>query len=322
MKLYATLSPNCAKPQLLKEMFDNGMSGVRLNLSHVGLRASAPLLDALHQAEELAGKKAELIIDTQGPEIRIGAPGQTLVFEEGADAVFGEGGIPVPEIVIPFLKEGQEILLDDGKIQLFMKDGSAALVTRGGSFSGKKSMALPGAAIYPPTLTPEDLENISFAAEAGVTGLLQSFVRGKDDLAAVRSALDAAGGQDIKILAKVENADGIAHLDELIEGSDIVVIARGDLGNSMPLCKLPAAQKRIAAACRKAGRPFIVVTQLLSSMEERAVPTRAEVNDIFNSVLDGAYGLMVTGETAAGKYPAEVMKYLKNTAEEAEMFMK
>jgi len=327
MEFYATLSPNCAKAELLKEMFDNGMTGIRLNLSHVSLAESAPLLAELHRAEEMAGKKADIIIDTQGPEIRIGAAGQTLVFEEGFEVLFGEGGIPVPEIVVPFLKPGQEILLDDGKIQLFIEESNssedcddlrtAARVVRGGSFSGRKSMALPGASVYPPTLTEADLSNIAVAKKFGVTGLLQSFVRGKSDLDAVRRALDSAGGEDIKIYAKVENADGTAHLGELIEGSDVVVIARGDLGNSMPLWELPAAQKHISEACRAAGRPFIVVTQLLASMEERAVPTRAEVNDIFNSVLDGASGLMVTGETAAGKYPAEVMKYLKNTADAA-----
>lgn len=322
MEYYATLSPNCAKADLLKDMFDNGMTGIRLNLSHVSLEDSAGLLNELHKAEALAGKKADIIIDTQGPEIRIGAAGHTLVFGEGDKIRFGEGGIPVPEIVLPFIKPGQEILLDDGKIRLEVGEDGRALVTRGGSFSGRKSMALPGAPVYPPTLTEADLANIAVAAEFGVTGLLQSFVRGRADLEAVRKALDSAGARHIKIYAKVENTDGVEHLNELIEGSDVVVIARGDLGNSMPLWKLPAAQKRIEEACRKAGRPFIVVTQLLSSMEERAVPTRAEVNDIFNSVLDGASGLMVTGETAAGKYPAEVMKYLNNTAEEALRFKK
>ena len=326
MEYYATLSPNCGKPALLLKMFENGMTGVRLNLSHVSLKDSEDLLGALREAEAVYGQKASVIIDTQGPELRVGAGGVRLDFPEGEAVVLGEGGVAVPEIALPFLLPGQEILLDDGKIQLFIEECSksggcvssaSARVTRGGSFSGRKSMALPGASVYPPTLTEADLANIAVAREFGVTGLLQSFVRGKDDLAAVRSALDAAGGRDIKIYAKVENADGIAHLDELIEYSDVVVIARGDLGNSMPLWELPAAQKHIASECRKKSRPFIVVTQLLSSMEERAVPTRAEVNDIFNSVLDGASGLMVTGETAAGKYPAEVMLYLKNTAAEA-----
>ena len=200
MEYYATLSPNCAKADLLKDMFDNGMTGIRLNLSHVSLEDSAGLLNELHKAEALAGKKADIIIDTQGPEIRIGAAGHTLVFGEGDKIRFGEGGIPVPEIVLPFIKPGQEILLDDGKIRLEVGEDGRALVTRGGSFSGRKSMALPGAPVYPPTLTEADLANIAVAAEFGVTGLLQSFVRGRADLEAVRKALDSSEG-DICIVS-------------------------------------------------------------------------------------------------------------------------
>lgn len=327
MKIFATLSPKCAKPQILTRMFDNGMTGVRLNLSHVSLKDSGPMLEALHEAERICKKKADIIIDTQGPELRIGAKDTTLDFPEGETLVLGCGGIAVPDISLPFLLPGQELLLDDGKIQLFVEktgqkgsSGEAyvhAAVTRGGSFTGRKSMTLPGAGIYPPALTEADMENIAAASDSGVTGILQSFVRGKDDIKTVRTALDDAGANNIKIYAKVENADGMANLSELIEYSDTVVIARGDLGSSMPLWKLPAAQKHIAKACRKAGRPFIVVTQLLASMEEHAVPTRAELNDIFNSVLDGASGLMVTGETAVGRYPAEVIRYLALTAGEA-----
>ena len=168
-----------------------------------------------------------------------------------------------------------------------------------------------------PTLTDSDLKNIGLAAEYGVTGVMQPFVRNKEDLLTVREALEKAGAAHIEIFAKIENLQGVAALEELLPYCDHVVIARGDLGNAMPLWKLPGMQKEIAAKCRAAGKPFMVVTQMLDSMHERAVPTRAEVLDIYNAVLDGAASLMLTGETAAGKFPVESMEYLVKTGEEA-----
>jgi pyruvate kinase len=167
-------------------------------------------------------------------------------------------------------------------------------------------------------MTQADLENIRRAKEFGVTAVMQPFVRSKEDLMEVRSALNEAGCSNIRLFAKIENLNGLSKLDELIPCCDEIVIARGDLGNAMQLWELPAAQKRIAAACRKAGRDFMVVTQMLDSMTHRQVPTRAEVSDIFNAVLDGAASVMVTGETAAGDYPDLVIRYLANTVREAE----
>ena len=151
----------------------------------------------------------------------------------------------------------------------------------------------------------------------GVTHILQPFVRGKKDLDTVRAELDKRGLHHVRIMAKIENALGLEHLDEIIAHADEVCIARGDLGNSMPLWELPRVQKDISARCVKAGREFCLVTQLLWSMEQRSVPTRAEVADIYNGVLDGASSLMLTGETAVGKYPLAAMEYLVKTAHTA-----
>ena len=147
-----------------------------------------------------------------------------------------------------------------------------------------------------------------------MTHILQPFVRGADDIHTLRRAMAQAGLEQGKIMAKIENQRGLEKLDEIIQAADIICIARGDLGNSMPLWQLPSAQKRIARACRAAKKPFFVVTQLLWSMQQRAVPTRAEVSDIYNAVLDGSCALMLTGETAAGSYPVEAMDYLVKTA--------
>ena len=168
-----------------------------------------------------------------------------------------------------------------------------------------------------PALTETDLSNLALAEEYGVTGVMQPFVRSRADLEQLRAALP----EGLRLFAKIENLEGVAQLEELIGACDEIVIARGDLGNAVPLWELPPLQKRIAAACRRAGRPFMVVTQMLASMEHSAVPTRAEVSDVCNAVLDGAASVMVTGETAAGEYPVEVIRYLVNTVRAAEKLL-
>ena len=192
-----------------------------------------------------------------------------------------------------------------------------ARVVRGGLIKSGKSLAIEGKAVPMPTLTESDRKNIRAAVSYGITGVMLPFVRNKEDLLALRGALKEAGAGEIQVFAKIENMQGVESIKELLPYCDHVVIARGDLGNDMPLWKLPGVQKRLARECREAGKPFMVVTQMLDSMHERAVPTRAEVLDIYNAVLDGVSSLMLTGETAAGSYPAQAVEYLVNTGEEA-----
>ena len=170
-------------------------------------------------------------------------------------------------------------------------------------------------------MTEVDRENISTAMKYGVTAVMQPFVRDRRDLETVRATLDASGGASIRLFAKIENMEGVSNLDDLIPACDEIVIARGDLGNAMPLWELPRVQKIISSECRKANRKFMVVTQMLASMEHRAVPTRAEVSDIFNAVCDGAASVMVTGETAVGEHPVETIRYLANTVREAQRYL-
>ena len=171
-------------------------------------------------------------------------------------------------------------------------------------------------------MTENDRNQLTRAKEYGVTAVMQPFVRSREDLIEVRSALDRSGCKDVRLLAKIENMVGVSRIRELIPQCDEIVIARGDLGNAMNLWELPAVQKRISAICREAGRDFMVVTQMLDSMMHRQVPTRAEVSDIFNAVADGASSVMVTGETAAGDYPVLAIRYLYRTVKEAEKFIK
>ena len=391
VKIYGTLGPACQDEKILTEMFALGMTGMRLNLSHVTLAESGELIGKMKWAAESCGVKPQLLIDLQGPELRTGAVAEPILLKneenveicaadwktenerndrcgdmdlirsatdqkdqkvvefleknsreeltETADKKKNSESSPVqnrtsaqrvsarielPDITIPYLIPGQEILLDDGKIHLKVvenseniKPGSGekrryfAKVLWGGLLKSRKSAAFPGAKINSPTLTKADLENIRLAKEMGVTGVMQPFVRGREDLECVKNALQEAGAEDVKLFAKIENLDGVRKLEELLPGADEIVIARGDLGNAVHLWDLPSVQREISQKCQATGK--------LASMERNPVPTRAEVNDIFHAVLDGASSVMVTGETAAGDYPVEVIRYLVNTVRSAEL---
>lgn len=327
MEFYATLGSACTKPAVLDHMFRAGMTGARLNLSHTTLsRCTSLLNDGFWPAAKRAGvPNAHLILDMQGPELRIGELPNPIPLKPGDTVLMGDGGIPVPKTVLEHAKPGQEISIDDSALLLEVRKAShnnlLCKVLRGGALRSRKSMSLPGAQEDAPTLTQADLDNLALAGDFGVTHILQPFVRGRHDLEFLRQTLSSMGLGHLKIMAKIESQQGVEQLDSIISLSDEICIARGDLGNSMPLWKLPRVQKDIASRCREMGRPFCLVTQLLWSMEQRPVPTRAEVSDIYNGVLDGAASLMLTGETAVGRWPGQAMEYLVKTAREAQKAM-
>ena len=316
LEFYGTIGPACAQPETLQRMVEAGMTGIRMNLSHGPLSAHKDWLDIIH-----AVGIPQLLIDLQGPELRIGTLSQPLVLEPGQSLRLGQGGVPCPAALVQAARPGQNLLLDDGRllVQVAGADGAAlqCTVVRGGTLQSRKSLAAPGLAVASPTLTEADLQNLQLAGACGVTGVMLPFVRGAEDIRTLRRALEQAGAGQIRIFAKIENLAGVQALPEFLPLVDEVVIARGDLGNAMPLWELPRCQKQLSAVCRSAGVPFMVVTQMLDSMCSRAVPTRAEVSDIYNAVSDGASSVMLTGETAAGQYPVEAMEYLVRTARTA-----
>lgn len=326
MEYYGTLGPACGSVQTLKEMLEAGMTGVRLNLSHGDLEENGHWIRMVQEAGRELHSQVQILMDLRGPELRLGKFKEEIQAEEGSWLILGDGGLPVPEEALAYMCLGDRILIDDGKVELETEAGAApsasgcrimARVVRGGIIKSGKSLAIEGKAVPMPTLTESDRKNIRAAVSYGITGVMLPFVRNKEDLLALREALKEAGAGEIQVFAKIENMQGVESIKELLPYCDHVVIARGDLGNAMPLWKLPGIQKRLARECREAGKPFMVVTQMLDSMHERAVPTRAEVLDIYNAVLDGASSLMLTGETAAGSYPAQAVEYLVNTGEEA-----
>ena len=317
MRYYATLGPSCCDTAALSALLRRGVTGFRLNLSHTPLAARTDWIAALHEAERKTGLRAQLMIDLRGPEVRIGDMPAPLPLAEGAAVTLG-ADIPVDGDVLDALRPGMTVLLDDGAMALTVVDGGVCRVTRGGTLTGHKSLTLEGVDLRRPALCEADLADLSQAAALGVNAVMQPFVRSAGDLRVVRQTMAENGLANAELFAKVENQPGLDALPDWLALCDVVTIARGDLGSSLPLERLPAAQKRIAVLCRSRGKPFLVVTQLLHSMIDHPSPTRAEVLDIYNAVLDGADCLMLTGETAQGRYPLESADWLIRVAQEAE----
>lgn len=326
-EIFATLGPMCSETDTLYRMLLEGMNGMRLNLSHTSLRESREIIERYDRARERAGVQAQLLIDLQGGELRIGRSFDCMLLETGSKVELlqekAPGYISVPGKVFAAITDGDEILLDDGQILLRAEetgDRITASVIRGGKLFGGKSVKIPGKDIKGEILPLQDIENLRVCKDYGVTAIMQPFVTSGDDLRLLKEFFLTENISRPRIFAKIENMQGVDNLDSIIPEADMIVIARGDLGNDAPLWKLPAIQKRIEKACNDAGCPFLVVTQMLSSMISSAVPTRAEVSDVFNAVADGASAVMVTNETAIGNYPVEVIKYLRKTADEAEIY--
>ena len=247
MEFYGTLGPTCCEPIILKKMFDAGMTGIRLNLSHSSLEVSQSWINHYFDAARQTGTPKKLMIDLIGPELRIGNLEGSMGLSNGAHVILGYAGIPAPKEIFPYIKENQEILLDDGKIKLIAERKISEFSWRcrilcGGVLHSHKSIALPGCNINNPTLTDADLKNLSMAKQYKVTDVMLPFVRNKADLLTLREELKQNDCEDIRIFAKIENMTGVEHLEELLPYCDYIVIARGDLGNAMPLSQLPRVQ--------------------------------------------------------------------------------
>lgn len=340
-KIYGTIGPACFDYDTLVRLLKKGMTGIRINLSHMNLSEAVNWIENIHGAwnqvfrgeTKCDSSDMEILMDLRGPELRIGKlqahrmleEGDILsLIAEGKNNLFDPTEIPIPEAILPYLTEGQEVIIDDGKLALQVMEQNANViecrVVRGGLLKSGKSIALLGKEVHMPTLTDSDLANIAVAKQYGITGVMLPFVRGKEDLQNLKQALKDADAPDIKVFAKIENETGVSKIAELIPECDEIVIARGDLGNAIPLWRLPVVQADLAALCQTEQKSFMVVTQMLASMEHASVPTRAEVSDIFRAIVEGAASVMLTGETAAGEFPVEAMDYLVRTVREAEAY--
>ncbi len=324
LKFYATLGPACARADALCAMLEHGMTGARLNLSHGGLARHMDWIAALRDAEARTGHACDLLIDLQGAEVRIGALLAPLALVEGGAVRLGAGGVPFAQAALDALRPDMVLTIDDGAVVLAVTrcaPGHAdCRVLRGGQLNGHKGVALSGADLSLPCLSDADHQNLAIAAQAGVAEVMLPFARGAADLTDARAALARYGLSGVRLLAKVEDRQGMTTLPGWARLADEVVIARGDLGMQLPLAELPGAQRDITRVCRAQGVPFMVVTQLLHSMVTAPQPTRAEVSDIAHAVWDGAASLMLTGETAIGAHPVAAMRALIDTARAAENY--
>lgn len=235
-QIFATFGPACGTKEIIEEMILAGMTGMRLNLSHTTLQASESYINAYQEAAKELGVRPQILIDMQGPELRIGRLQEPVLWEQENIVLLGEKGIPVPKEVIAEAECGDRILLDDGRIQIeafeILVDSIQAKVLRGGLLQGHKSIKIQGKNVKMPVLTEHDLENIRLAKEYGVTALMQPFVLSAEDLVYVRNALKENHAEDIKIFAKIENRGGVERLENILTEADVVVIARGDLANT------------------------------------------------------------------------------------------
>ena len=332
-EIYGTFGPACESREILEEMIKCGMTGMRLNLSHTTLEKSSEYIQNYRQAAESQGVKPQILIDMQGPELRVGDMNELVLKQEDrvvlaareveSDTKTGwenckTDTILVPKEVIQALKPEMEVVLDDGKIRIRVgeveQERAMGKVLIGGVLRPHKSIKIVDVDVKMPVLTEHDKKNLRKAKEYGVTALMQPFVFSGKDLKQVKEILKQEQAEEIQVFAKIENRKGVENLEDILTEADMIVIARGDLGNDMPLWELPGVQKQIETVCKKNGKPYMVVTQMLASMEQSPIPTRAEVSDIFHAVYHGAKAVMVTGETAVGKYPIEVIQYLTNTA--------
>ncbi|MBQ9535209.1 MAG: pyruvate kinase [Clostridia bacterium] len=322
MEIWGTFGPSCGNTETIRRMFAAGMTGMRLNLSHCALQERADWVSAMHSAAEREGVRAELLLDLRGRELRSGRRDKPLPLTAGQTVELGEAGMRAPTELIERLLPGMHIFADDGRIELQVQADGRCTVLRGGVLQSGKSISAPECETALPVVAASDAASLASAGEMGVTGVMLPFARTADDVRELRERLLGMGLAGLRIYAKAESAQALAELDGIAAEAECIVVARGDLGGNISPVRVPAAQKHIAHRCAALGKPFIVATQLLTSMETSETPTRAEVSDIFNAVLDGAAGLMLTGETAVGSYPAEAIRWLHDAAAEAEKYLR
>ena len=331
-KIICTMGPNTNDKNIMMELAKNGMNVARFNFSHGDYNEHMERLELLKEVRKELDIPVAALLDTKGPEIRTGLlkDGKKVTLKDGQTFTLTtrevQGNGSLVSVTYPELHKevsvGQEILIDDGLVALKVEEINGqdirCVVENGGALSANKSINIPGVHIHLPALTEKDVSDIRFGVENDFDFIAASFVRRAADVQAVREVLDRFGGQEVRIIAKIENQEGVDNIDEILEAADGIMVARGDLGVEIPAAKVPILQKQIIRKGLQAGKPVITATQMLDSMMRNPRPTRAEVSDVANAVFDGTSCVMLSGETAGGKYPLEALTAMVNIVEEAE----
>jgi pyruvate kinase len=328
-KIVCTIGPSTSSPELVERLVDAGMDGARLNFSHGSHEEHAERAGLIRAAQEKAGRPLALIADLQGPKLRIGKLAQPRVLAEGDQVVVvgaGDGGadghLPVSPPVLPgVLRRGDDILIDDGLVHLRVEAVAGgrveAVVLAGGAVSANKGVNVPGVPLPIPSVTEKDVADLEFALGLDVDYVALSFVRSANDVRQLRELLHEAGSS-AQIIAKIEKAEAVDDLAGILRLADAVMVARGDLGVEIGPAEVPLVQKRILLAALERGKPAITATQMLESMISQPEPTRAEASDVANAILDGTSAVMLSGETAVGKYPIESVEMMVRIASAVE----
>ena len=330
-RIVCTLGPSSNSYETVKALALAGMNVARFNFSHGTQESHLETFRVVSRVRSELHMPIATLLDTKGPEIRLKTfANGPVILKEGGQFTLTTREVPGDESIVSIthmnlphdLGQQTRILIDDGLVELHVESKTETdIITRvvsGGQISDRKGVNVPGVRFSMPYISDRDKDDVLFGIRSGFDYIAASFVRGAEDVQALRQLLDENGGEHVRIIAKIENADGVAHIDEIIEASDAVMIARGDMGVEIPFEEIPIIQKRMIKAATMAGRQVITATQMLESMVHNPRPTRAEITDVANAIYDGTSATMLSGETASGKYPVEAVKTMARIAERAE----
>ena len=321
-KIIATLGPACSSKTMLSKLIISGVDVFRINFSHADHKEVERIVSDIKDLRTKHNKHVSVLGDLQGPKIRLGNVLPETYLKKGDNITFSTAKIKngnSDNVTINYasfpkdVKRGETILVDDGKIILKVEKTDRVstvdlIVVQGGLLSSNKGVNLPSTKISLPALTPKDIKDAKFAARLGLDWVALSFVRSKNDVLQLREILDKSSKEAIPIISKIEKPQAINKMDQILKVSDGLMVARGDLGIEIPAEEVPLYQKILVKKANEARKPIIIATQMMESMIDNLTPSRAEVNDVANSVMDGADCIMLSGETSVGKYPCEVVK--------------
>ena len=330
-KIVCTLGPASNSTEMIEKMIEAGMNVARLNFSHGTYEEHEAVIERLKEVRARMQVPLAIMLDTKGPEVRIRKfDGGSAVLETGADFTLTTDDVlgDASRVTISYdrlpgeLSPGDRVLLDDGNIELTVREcvehEIRCTVTAGGLLRSGKGVNIPNVHLHMPHMSEKDKCDLLFGIRHDVDFVAASFMRSREDVVGMRKFLDYNGGHQIRIISKIENLEGVGNFDEILDSSDGIMVARGDMGVEVPFERLPGLQKRFIKACYQSGKMVVTATQMLESMIEHPNPTRAEISDVANAVFDGTSAVMLSGETAMGKYPLRAVRAMAKIAEQAE----
>ena len=331
-KIVATLGPASNDVEIIKNLIKSGMDAARINFSHGTYESHTEIIDRLKEARDVLKAPVSLMLDTKGPEIRIKTfkSNEKIFIKQGNPFTLTTRDLEGDDTIVSItysdlprdVSKGGRILIDDGLIELSIQNITETdiecIAVNSGFLSSRKGINVPDVYVNLPSLTDKDIEDIRFGIKMGFDYIAASFVRSAKDVLKIREVLEENGGSHINIIAKIESRDGVNNLDAILEVSDGIMVARGDLGVEIPPEEVPLVQKHLIKRANLMGKPVITATQMLESMVNNPRPTRAEANDVANAIFDGSDAIMLSGETASGKYPVESVCMMARIAMKAE----